>query len=36
MANVKPKNVVDMKVSGQAITHARTDVTVIDLTVIVD
>tara|TARA_B100001179_G_scaffold138787_1_gene100066 strand:+ start:103 stop:567 length:465 start_codon:yes stop_codon:yes gene_type:complete len=36
MANVKPKNVVDMKVSGQAVTHARTDVTVRDLTVIVD
>ena len=36
MANVKPKNVVDMKVSGQAVTHAQTDVTVRDLTVIVD
>ena len=36
MINVKPKSVVDMKVNGRAISHARTDVTVRDLKVIVD
>ena len=36
MINVKPKNVVDMKVSGRAISHVRTDVIVRDLRVIVD
>ena len=36
MTNVKPKYVVDMKVSGRAISHDRTDVIVRDLKVIVD
>ena len=36
MTNVKQKSVVDMKVSGRAISPARTDVVVRDLTVIVD
>ncbi|MEE2746270.1 MAG: OsmC family protein [Pseudomonadota bacterium] len=36
MNNIKQKNVVEMKVSGQAISHARTDVAVRNLTVTVD
>ncbi len=36
MINVKPKSVVAMKVNGRAMSHARTDVTVRDLKIIVD
>ena len=36
MANIKPKSVVTMKIQGKAVNHARTDMTVRDLTVVVD
>ena len=36
MATVKPKSVVTINATGTAVTHARTDVSIRDLTMVVD
>ena len=36
MVTIKPKTVVTMKMAGACTTHARTDVTVRDITVVID